>query len=102
MISVKKPIKSVARHVLSEDSYNDLAALYLKLRRDLNEPKVIKHLLRDVQEARINRVITQFSRDNKDFFFIQVGSGAPIYQFVNKFGWRGSWLSPSNTYSKSF
>lgn len=99
MISVKKPIKSVARHMLSEKSYNDLAVLCLKLRQDLNEPKVIEHVLRDVQEARINRVITQFSQKTKDFFFIQVGScdgktGDPIYEFVNKFGWRGILVEP--------
>jgi FkbM family methyltransferase len=65
----------------------------------LNEPKAIKHVLRDVQDARINRLISQFSQKNKDFFFIQVGScdgktGDPIYAFVNKFGWRGILVEP--------
>ena len=99
MISVKRPIKKVARSLLTNDSYDDLARLYSSVRRGFDQRKGVKTILRDVRDARINRLIAQSSRQNKDFFFIQIGScdgktGDPIYEFVTNFGWRGILVEP--------
>jgi FkbM family methyltransferase len=99
MISVKEPIKNVARRVLSENSYGQLTTLYSKVRREFDEPRSPQQLLRDLKDARIDRLIAKRGKNNKDFFFIQVGScdgesGDPIYQFVTKFAWRGILVEP--------
>jgi FkbM family methyltransferase len=99
MIRVKEPMKNVARRVLSENSYGHLNALYSKVRREFAEPRNLKQILRDIKQAKIDRLIAQRSVENKDFFFIQVGScdgesADPIYQFVTKFHWRGILVEP--------
>lgn len=99
MITVKRPIKKVARRLLSDASYEDLAVFYSNVRRGFDEQKGVREILRDVQQARINRVISQCSRNNENFFFVQVGScdgktGDPIYEFVTKFGWQGILVEP--------
>jgi FkbM family methyltransferase len=99
MISVKEPIKNVARRVLSEESYGHLVDLYSKVRRDFDDPKNLKKIVRDVKQAKIDWLIAKRSLENKDFFFIQVGScdgvsEDPIYQFVTRFRWRGILVEP--------
>jgi FkbM family methyltransferase len=99
MITVKRPIKTIARRLLSDASYEDLAVFYSNMRRGFDEQKGVREILWEVQQARINRVISQCSRQNGNFFFIQVGScdgktGDPIYEFVTRFGWHGILVEP--------
>ena len=50
-------------------------------------------------DASFDKIINEYSKKNKDFFFIQIGANDglkadPIYLYVNKYHWNGILVEP--------
>ncbi|MBS3081405.1 FkbM family methyltransferase [Candidatus Pacearchaeota archaeon] len=61
--------------------------------------KILKS--KDFLDKSFDKIISDYSKKNKDFFFIQIGANDglkadPIYLYVRKYGWKGILVEPVN------